>query len=169
VISTFGRCRDFHRLIAAAMAEFQFVRFGPDRPAEQLMAQADAEDRDFADRPFDRLDRVIQHGRIARAVADEQPVGPMLENFLGGHIRRKDRDLDAALAEMPQDILLGAAIQRDDVQPIAALDFPIANRPGPDPIPIASCGLTACTQSAPPLRRRLARLFDQPHRPRSPC
>ncbi len=47
------------------------------------MAEADAEDRDFSERGLDGLYRVIENRGISRSVADEQTVGPMLEDFFG--------------------------------------------------------------------------------------
>jgi len=117
------RVEILHRLIRAAMAEFQFVRRRADGPAEKLMAEADAEDRDLAQNTDDRFDRIIEHGRIARTVADEQAVGFKVENLLSRRVRRQDRHADAALAEVAEDVGLGAAVHGHNVQTVAALDL----------------------------------------------
>ena len=78
---------------------------------------------------LDRLDRVVQRGRVAGAVGDEQPVRPMLHDLLGGRIGREHGDLHAALGEVAQDVVLRPAVQRDDVQPVAALDLPRPQSP----------------------------------------
>ena len=70
-----------------------------------------------------RLDRVIERGRVAGAVGDEQAVGAVLQDLLGGRVRRQDGHLHAALGEVAEDVVLGAAVERDDVQAVAALDL----------------------------------------------
>jgi hypothetical protein len=96
---------------------------GADGAAEKLVAEADAEDGDFAEHALEGFDRVIQRGGIAGAVGDEEAVGAMLHDFFGGDIGGEDGDLHAALAEVAEDVVLGAAIEGDDVQAVAALDF----------------------------------------------
>src|SRR5947207_1295140 len=105
------------------MAEFQLEGGSADGAAEKLVAEADSEDGDFAEHALEGLDRIIQRGRIAGAVGDEEAVGAMLHNFFGGDIGGEDGNLDAALAEVAEDVVLGAAIEGDDVQAVAALDF----------------------------------------------
>ena len=47
-----------HRVVAAVVAERQLEGVGADRPAEQLVAEADPEDRHVAEQALDRLDAV---------------------------------------------------------------------------------------------------------------
>ena len=70
-----------HRLIPAAMTELQLVCRCAHRQPEQLVAEADAEDRHLAQRFAQGFDGVIHRGRIAGAVADEQAVGLEFENL----------------------------------------------------------------------------------------
>src|SRR5947209_7696852 len=113
----------FDGLIAAAMAEFKFVGCGANRAAEELVAEANAENGDLAERTLDGGDGVVEDGGVAGAIADEEAVGAMLEYFGGCRIWRKDRDAHAALREMAEDVVLRAAVEGDDVQAIALLDL----------------------------------------------
>ena len=64
-----------HRLVQAAMAELELVgACAPSASAEQLMAEADAEDRASCRAGPDRVDRVADGGRIARTVREEDAV-----------------------------------------------------------------------------------------------
>ena len=82
------------------------------------MAEADAEQRDL--RLEQRLDG--RHGvvaglrRIARAVRQEDAVGPQRQNLLGGRRRRHDRHRAAAVVEEPQDVALDPVVDRHDVE-----------------------------------------------------
>ncbi len=57
-----------HRMIRAAMAEFQFVRFPADRDSEHLVPKADSEDRRLADQLADLRGLMLERFRIAWAV-----------------------------------------------------------------------------------------------------
>src|SRR5579862_1290100 len=87
------------------------------------MAKTNSENGYLADGLFDWFDSIVERSRVTRAVADKQSVRAMFLNFLNRHIRRKNRDFDSPLDEMPQDILFGTAIERDDMQTIPPLDF----------------------------------------------
>ncbi len=52
-----------HRLIAAAMAELELECLGAQRQAQQLVAEADAEDRQLAVEVFQLTDRVVSQPR----------------------------------------------------------------------------------------------------------
>jgi len=56
----------------------------PDGPAQQLVAQADAEDGDLVQHGFDGLDGIVENGGVAGTVGDEQAVGVVSENLFGG-------------------------------------------------------------------------------------
>ena len=64
-----------HRLIGAAMAELELERLGAAGQRQQLMAQADAEDRRLAEQAADRLDGVVQRLGVAGAVGKKHAVG----------------------------------------------------------------------------------------------
>ena len=57
------------RVIGPPMPELEFIRPGPKRKRQELMAQTDSEDRRLAQKPFYCLNRIINGGRVARPVA----------------------------------------------------------------------------------------------------
>ena len=71
-------------MIGAAMAELQLVSLAAEREAENLMAEADAEDRRLADQPADVVDLRVQRLGIAGAVREEHAVGLEREHVFGG-------------------------------------------------------------------------------------
>src|SRR5439155_10241980 len=93
----------FDGLVAAAVAEFQFKSFSADGAAEELVAEADAEDGDFAEDALEWSDGVVEGGGVAGAVGDEEAVGAMVHDFFGGDVGREDGYFDAALAEVAED------------------------------------------------------------------
>ena len=103
-----------HRLVDPVVAELQLLRPSPDRLPQDLVAQADAEDRDLPqDRP-DRLHDVGEGRRIAGAVGEQDPVGLKGEDLLSRRRRRQDEDLAAPPLQIPEDVVLDAAVQDDD-------------------------------------------------------
>src|SRR3954447_7930291 len=63
-----------HRVIGTTMAKGELEGLEADRPAEQLVAETDAPDRRLAHELADGVDHVIQSGRVARAVGEEDRV-----------------------------------------------------------------------------------------------
>ena len=63
------------RVVGAAVAERQLEGLEADRAAEQLVAEADAEHRPRADELAERVDDVVERGRVAGAVGEEDRVG----------------------------------------------------------------------------------------------
>ena len=64
------------RMIGAAVAELQLVGLAAHRERQDLVAEADAEHRHVGlDQLARVVDRVPEHGGIARAVAQEHAVG----------------------------------------------------------------------------------------------
>ena len=56
-------------VVGAAVAKLELVSLGAEGESENLVAEADAEDRDFAEQLFDGFDGVLDRGRVAWAVA----------------------------------------------------------------------------------------------------
>ena len=79
-------------MVGAAMSEFQLVRLAAQREAEQLVAQADAEDRLLADQLADVADLRHQRLRIARTVGEKNSVGFERQHVLRAGQRRHHRD-----------------------------------------------------------------------------
>ena len=81
-----------HRLVDAAVAVAQLVGAQPERPAEHLVAEADAEHRQpAAEQSAGQRDRAVGGGRVARAVGQEHPVGPGREDLVDASRSRAAR------------------------------------------------------------------------------
>ena len=70
-------------MVGTAVAERELEGLEPDRPAQQLVAEADAEHRHLADQLAHVADDVVERGRVARAVGEEDGVGLRREHVLG--------------------------------------------------------------------------------------
>ena len=84
----------------------------------QLVAEADAEDRDAAsvEDLADRLDRVVAGLRVAGAVGQEDAVGLQRQRLARRRLRRHHGDAAAALGQHAQDVALDAVVVGDDVE-----------------------------------------------------
>ena len=79
-------------MVRAAMAELQLVGLAADGERQDLMAEADAEDRHAGGDQLPRVrDRVPQDGRITRAVAEEHAVGPAASSSVAGAVAGNTR------------------------------------------------------------------------------
>ncbi len=63
------------RMVGAVVAERQLVGLEPDRAAQQLVPEADAVHRQLADQLADGVHDVVERGRVAGAVGEEDRVG----------------------------------------------------------------------------------------------
>ena len=116
VISTCAGLQVQHRLVRAAVAELELERLGAAGQAEQLVAQADAEDRLLAEHAADRVDRVVERLGIAGAVGEEDAVGLVRQHLLGRRRAGHDRHPAAHLDQVAGDVPLHAVVERDDVR-----------------------------------------------------
>ena len=73
----------FHRLIAAAMTELEFVRFPTERQPQNLMAEADSEDRHAPEKLTHGVNGVGYRGRIAWPVREKNAIGFEREHLSG--------------------------------------------------------------------------------------
>src|SRR5215470_3779973 len=78
------------------------------------MAEADAEDRLFAEELLDVLSRIRHRVGIAGTVREKDAVGIEREHILGGRRRGNDFDAASRLRETAQDVALDAEVVRDD-------------------------------------------------------
>ena len=105
------------RVVGAAVTLEHLGCGRADREAEQLMAEADAEQR------LARLQQLADHrhrvfggrGGIAGAVRQEDAVGGERHHVVEAGGRAYDRDFRACLDEVAEDVALAAIIDRDDV------------------------------------------------------
>ena len=132
-------------LVAAVVAELELERACPDRLSEELVAEADPEDRSLAEEVPHARDLVVQHGGVAGAVREEHAVGLLGEHLLRRRGRGKHRHAEADLGQRPEDVLLRAVVERDDVR----------RRRRPAGVASAGCGRRSYPSSQP--RRRPAR------------
>ena len=115
VISTAPVAQVAHRVVAAVVAEGQLVgarRRGAE--AEELVAEADAEDRHLAEQRADGVDGVGDGRGVAGAVGEEDAVG-----LAGQHLGRRRADAGttstvAMPAEVAQDRGLDAEVVGHD-------------------------------------------------------
>ena len=82
----------------------------PDGQRQQLVAQADAEDRHLAQQPADGLHGVAHRGRVARAVGEEDAVGLQGQRLLGRPVGGDDGDLATDGGQIPEDAALDAEV-----------------------------------------------------------
>src|SRR5260370_19404366 len=83
--------------------------------AQELMAQADAEDRFLAAQVANRLDAVTDRRRISRAIGKENAVRAMGEDLLCAGRSRHDRDPAAHLDQASEEIPLLAESDIHDI------------------------------------------------------
>ena len=107
------------RVVGAAVAERQLERLEADGAAEELVAEADPEDRPLADELADGRDDVVERGRVAGPVGEEDEVGVVGEDVLRRGVAGQQRHPAAALAELADDRELDPGVDADDVGPVA--------------------------------------------------
>src|SRR5262249_28838905 len=111
------------RLVDPAVPEAQLVGVQAEGPAEDLAAQADAEQRDpgLQDAAHG-VDGVAEGGRVAGAGGEEHAVraaaaGPGGEDLLGGDGRGEDLDAAAERGQVPRGGGLDAEVDGGDGEP----------------------------------------------------
>ena len=65
----FSRLEILDGVVGSSVAELELVCFGAERQGENLVAETDAEDGDFAEQFADGFDCVVNRSRVAGAVA----------------------------------------------------------------------------------------------------
>ncbi|CAM5561573.1 hypothetical protein SBADM41S_01617 [Streptomyces badius] len=104
-----------HRLVDAAVAVLQLVGAEAERAAEDLVAEADAEERGGAlQHAAHQGDRVVGGGRVAGAVGEEDAVGLDRVHLFQGGGGGQDVHLDAALGHPVRGHALDAEVDRGD-------------------------------------------------------
>jgi hypothetical protein len=105
----------FDGLIRAAMAEFEFEGFAAERLAQNLVAEADAEDGHAGfDEVADGLDRVAEGGRVAGAVGKKNARGFILQGVRGGSGGGDDLGFETVLPETAEDVVFHPEIEGDN-------------------------------------------------------
>ena len=97
------------------MAELQFEGFSAERLTENLVAKADAENRNAGVREcFDLAHDVIERRRVAGAVRKKNPGGLVLQRVGGGRRRRQNLRGEPVLPQPPENVVFQPVIERDD-------------------------------------------------------
>src|SRR6266446_84333 len=109
-------CNNPHWMVAAAMSIRELHRLATHCQAKQLMAEADAEDRQLPVRQrANCIDRVSHRRGVAGTVREEDAVRFQGSRLRRGRGRRYDGDAATVLDEQPQDVALHPEVERDDV------------------------------------------------------
>src|SRR5689334_20615957 len=102
-------------MVAAAVAEFQLVGPSAEGEAEELVAEADAEEGHLADEMADVLLSVGHRLGISGTVGEQDAVGTAIEDLLGVRGRGIDGDVASLAHELAQDVALHAEVVDGDV------------------------------------------------------
>ncbi|AGH47863.1 putative thioesterase [Sphingomonas sp. MM-1] len=110
--------RTLDRMVRAAMALVHLVGRGADGEAEELVAEADAEDglADLQQLPDHRHGIFAGRGGIAGAVGEEHAIGLVGHHLVEGSRRRHHRDAGAGIDQVAQDVPLQPVIDRHDMR-----------------------------------------------------
>ena len=106
-------------MVGAVVAERKARRGRPRGPAEDLVSEADAENRDPADRLAGQLHRSVEHRRIARSVREHQAVRAGGFDVPPGRRIRQHHHATAAFAKGAENVALHSVIDDGDRQPRA--------------------------------------------------
>nr|GEU28458.1 hypothetical protein [Tanacetum cinerariifolium] len=106
-----------HRVVGAVVAELHFQGGRARRQAQDLVAEANAEQRHFFCHQLARGgNRVIARLRVTRTVGQEHAVRVQRQHVGGRRLRRHHGDLAAARGEHAQDVALDAVVERHHVE-----------------------------------------------------
>ncbi len=97
-------------MIRSAVPELQLVRLAAERQAQKLMAQANAEDRNFPYQLPNIPDLRFERLRIARSVGEKNTIGLQRQNVFGRSQRGHDGRAASHLRQPPQNVLLDPEI-----------------------------------------------------------
>lgn len=106
----------FDGLVAAAVAEFEFVGGGAEGVGDDLVAEADAEDGELVHEFADGLVGVGEGGRIAWTVGEEDAVGVKLADGFGGGVGGDDGYFEVMVGEAFEDGAFDAVVEGDDME-----------------------------------------------------
>src|SRR5690606_28125624 len=103
------------RLVGSTMAKFEFERFAAECLPQNLMAEANSENRCAAVHQFLYFfDDVGEGGWVARAVGEKNSGGFVFQNFGCRGGRRNDMNFETTLAEAPEDVVFHPEVVSDD-------------------------------------------------------
>lgn len=103
------------RVVCAAVTEFEFESFAAECAGDDLVAKADAEDRDFADEVADGAVGVVQGSRVTGAVREKNAIGFEGEDICGRGGGGEGGHRKTVLAQEAEDIVFGTEVQSYDM------------------------------------------------------
>ena len=103
-----------HRMVAAVVSELELVGLAAEGEADELMAEADAEDGDFAHHAANVVLRVGHRLGIAGAVGEKHAVRLHRQHIFGAGGRGNHGDAARLAHQATQDVLLDAVVVGDD-------------------------------------------------------
>ena len=129
-----------HRVVGAVVAELHLQRLRADRQTEDLVAEADTEQRHLRLEDLARRrDSVVARLRITGPVRQEYAVGIHGQDLGGGRRRRHHRDAAAEACERAQDVALDAEVVGDHVQTLRRVrQARLAAVPGEGLVPLVA-------------------------------
>ena len=105
-----------HGVVRAAVPERELERPQAERERDELVAEADAEERHAAEQVADGLHRPVELGGVAGPVADQHHRRLELEHGVRVPRAGDDHRLDARLDEPAHDRALAAEVEDDDAR-----------------------------------------------------
>ena len=102
------------RLVGATMTELELVGLPAQGQPHDLMAEADAEQGDFAEQPPHRVDGIAERGRISRSVGKKHSIRTEGQDVFNAGFRRNDPDIAAGTSQAGEDRPLDAEIVGHD-------------------------------------------------------
>ena len=108
------RAGDADGVVGAAVAERELERLQAEREPDELVAEADPEERHAPEQLAHGLDRPVELGGVAGAVADQDRGGLELEHRVRVPAAGHDDRLDPRLDEAADDRALAAEVEHDD-------------------------------------------------------
>ncbi len=106
-------------MVGAAMAERQLERLEADGATQQLVTEADADDRLLAEHASNGVADVVEGGGVAGAVGEEDQIRIRREHRLGGRSAGEQGQAAVALAKLADDAVLDPGVERDHVRAVA--------------------------------------------------
>jgi hypothetical protein len=111
---TGGNPKDW--VVATSMPEFQFISASTQSQAQNLVAEADAEDGFLAEQLPHCVDRVRHRLWIARTVGEENPVGIKAQNLACTCPGWHHSQFATMVRQQPQNVVFDSEIERHNVE-----------------------------------------------------
>ena len=105
-----------YRMVPSMMSAFEFVGFTVQRQSQNLMPEADPENRKNPKQAADFFNSAFHCGRITGAVGKKNTIRIHLSNDFSGRVPGDDGDVDSQCCHQPQNVTFDAEIVCHDFQ-----------------------------------------------------